>query len=89
MFANCSVFCDVREVRSSVLGKIVMFGGVRSSVLMFGELYEHLGAVEGLILTQKICNFKGFFLGKMSDHYQNSSMFFYWYKIQKKKDINY
>ena len=43
VFANCSVFCDVREVRSSVLGKKVMFGGVRSSVLMFGELSEHLG----------------------------------------------
>ena len=43
VFANCLVFWDVREVRSSVLGKKVMFGGVRSSVLMFGELSEHLG----------------------------------------------
>ena len=43
VFVNCSVFCDVWEVRSSVLGKKVMFGGVRSSVLMFGELSEHLG----------------------------------------------
>ena len=31
MFANCSVFCDVR---SSVLGQNVMFGSVRSSVLL-------------------------------------------------------
>ena len=37
MFANCSSFGDVREVRSSVLGLKVMFGEVRSSVLMFGE----------------------------------------------------
>ena len=34
MFANCSVFCDVRHVRSSVLGQNVMFGSVRSSVLL-------------------------------------------------------
>ena len=33
MFANCSVFCDVRHVRSSVLGQNVMFGSVQSSVL--------------------------------------------------------
>ena len=26
MFANCSVFCDVRDVRSSILGQNVMFG---------------------------------------------------------------
>ena len=26
MFANCSVFCDVRHVRSSILGQNVMFG---------------------------------------------------------------
>ena len=32
MFANCSVFCDVRHVRSSVLGQSVMFGSVRSLV---------------------------------------------------------
>ena len=44
MFANCSSFGDVREVRSSVLGSKVMFGEVRSSVLMFGEHYEHLGS---------------------------------------------
>ena len=31
MFANCSVFCDVR---SSVLGQNVMFGRVRSSGLL-------------------------------------------------------
>ena len=31
MFANCSVFCDVR---SSVLGQNVMFGSVQSSVLL-------------------------------------------------------
>ena len=41
MFANCLVFSDVREVRSSVLAKNGMFGDVRSSVLMFGELPEH------------------------------------------------
>ena len=46
MFANCLVFRDVREVRSLVLAKKVMFGDVRSSVLMFGEHYEHLGAVK-------------------------------------------
>ena len=34
MFANCSVFCDVQHVQSSVLGKNVMFGSVRSSVLL-------------------------------------------------------
>ena len=34
MFANCSVFCDVRHVRSSVFGQNVMFGSVRSSVLL-------------------------------------------------------
>ena len=33
MFANCSVFVDVREVRSSVYGQNQMFGHVRSSVL--------------------------------------------------------
>ena len=44
MFANCSSFGDVREVQSSVLGLKVMFGEVRSSVLMFGEHYEHLGS---------------------------------------------
>ena len=34
MFANCSVFGDVREVRSSVFGQNHMFGHVRSSILM-------------------------------------------------------
>ena len=34
MFANCLVFGDVREVRSSVFGQNHMFGHVRSSVLM-------------------------------------------------------
>ena len=34
MFVNCSVFCDVRHVRSSVLGQNVVFGSVRSSVLL-------------------------------------------------------
>ena len=34
MFVNCSDFCDVRHVRSSVLGQNVMFGSVRSSVLL-------------------------------------------------------
>ena len=34
MFVNCSGFCDVRHVRSSVLGQNVMFGSVRSLVLM-------------------------------------------------------
>ena len=34
MFANCLVFCDVRHVRSLVLGQNVMFGSVRSSVLL-------------------------------------------------------
>ena len=33
MFANCSVFCDVRLVRSSVLGQNNMFRSVLSSVL--------------------------------------------------------
>ena len=54
MFANCSVFCDVREVRSSVLVKKEMFGEVRSSVLMFGELSEHLEAVKRPIFCQEI-----------------------------------
>ena len=34
MFANCLVFCDVRHVWSLVLGQNVMFGSVRSSVLL-------------------------------------------------------
>ena len=34
MFVNCSVFCVVRHVWSSVLGQNVMFGSVRSSVLL-------------------------------------------------------
>ena len=34
MFVNCSVFCDVRHVLSSVLGQNVMFGSVQSSVLL-------------------------------------------------------
>ena len=34
MFVNCLVFCDVRHVRSSVLGQNVMFGSVRSLVLL-------------------------------------------------------
>ena len=34
MFMNCSDFCDVRHVRSSVLGQNMMFGSVRSSVLL-------------------------------------------------------
>ena len=34
MFMNCSVFCDVRYVRSSVLGQNVMFGSVQSLVLL-------------------------------------------------------
>ena len=32
MFANCSVFDDVREVRSSVLGQNEMFESVRGSI---------------------------------------------------------
>merc|ERR1712001_78200 len=34
MFAICSVFSDVRHVRSLVLGQNVMFRSVRSSVLL-------------------------------------------------------
>ena len=34
IFVNCSVFCDVQHVRSLVLGQNVMFGSVRSSVLL-------------------------------------------------------
>ena len=34
MFANCSLFCDVRHIRSSVLGQNVMFRNVLSSVLL-------------------------------------------------------
>ena len=44
MFANCSSFGDVREVRCSVLGLKEMFVEVRSSVLMFGE---HLRTFRG------------------------------------------
>ena len=46
MFTNCSVFCDVRHVRSSLLGQNVMFGkfdvrtfnvrSIRSSVFWWG-----------------------------------------------------
>ena len=46
MFENSSSFGDVREVRCSVLGLNVMFGDVRSSVLMFGEHHEHLGLIQ-------------------------------------------
>ena len=34
MFGNCLVFCDVWHVRRLVLGHNVMFGSVRSSVLL-------------------------------------------------------
>ena len=34
MFMNCSDFCDVKHVQSLVLGQNVMFGSVRSSVLL-------------------------------------------------------
>ena len=34
MFVNCSVFCDVQHVWSSVFGQNVMFGSVRSLVLL-------------------------------------------------------
>ena len=34
MFANCSVFCDVRYIRSSVLSQNVMFVSIRSLVLL-------------------------------------------------------
>ena len=46
MFENSSSFGDVREVRCSVLGLNVVFGYVRSSVLMFGEHHEHLGVIQ-------------------------------------------
>ena len=46
MFENSSSFGDVREVRCSVLGLNVMFGDVRSSVLMFGEHQEHLEVIQ-------------------------------------------
>ena len=45
MFANCSGFGDVREVRSSVLGQIEMFGSVRSSILKFGEHFRTFWAL--------------------------------------------
>ena len=35
MFRNCSIFCDVRHVRSLVLGQNVMFGSVRHSWFFF------------------------------------------------------
>ena len=53
MFANCLVFCDVQEVRSSVLAKKGMFGEVRCSVLMFGKLPEHLDWVKRPTFCQK------------------------------------
>ena len=34
MFVNCSVFCDVQHVRSSVFGQNVMFRSVQNSVLL-------------------------------------------------------
>ena len=46
MFENSSSFGGVREVRCSVLGLNVMFEDVRSSILMFGEHYEHLGVTQ-------------------------------------------
>ena len=46
MFENSSSFGDVREVRCSVLGLNIMFEDVRSSVLMFGKHYEHLGVIQ-------------------------------------------
>ena len=45
MFANCSVFGDVREVRSSVFGQNHMFGHVRCSV--FGDVREVQSSVFG------------------------------------------
>ena len=45
MFANCLGFGDVREVRSSVLGQIEMFGSVRSSILKFGEHFRTFWAL--------------------------------------------
>ena len=42
MFPNCLVFCDVKHVQSSVLGQNVMFGSVRSSVLL---LYDQTSLV--------------------------------------------
>ena len=40
MFANCSVFCDVRHVRSSVLGQNVMFE-VQSGCYVTRLVLEH------------------------------------------------
>ena len=40
MFANSSVFDDVREVRSLVFGQNQMFGYVQSSVLMILKKIE-------------------------------------------------
>ena len=34
MFVNCSVFCDVRHVQSSVLGQNMMFRSDRRSILL-------------------------------------------------------
>ena len=34
MFVNCSVFCDIRHVRSSILGKKCDVRSIRSSVLL-------------------------------------------------------
>ena len=54
MFVNCSVFCDVRHVRSSILGQNVMFGkfdvrtfnvrSVRSSVFwcLFQDYWHYV-----------------------------------------------
>ena len=42
MFTNCSLFCDVSHVRSSVLGQNVMFRSVRSSVLLLRDQTSHV-----------------------------------------------
>ena len=53
MFANCSGFGDVREVRSSVLGQIEMFRSVRSSILKFGKHFWTFWALFWFLMWEK------------------------------------
>ena len=64
MFVNCSVFCDVRHVRSSVLYQNGMFGSVRSSVLL---LYDQTSLGTNSLMCANCsvcCDVRSSFLGQ-------------------------
>ena len=57
MFMNCSVFCDVWYVQSSVLGQNVMFESVRSSV-QFKDLFYRWQNVSNSTLYPDVLKIK-------------------------------